>query len=93
MKTTTARLALPALAALLALPLGGCKLPYQILSKLVAPKPTPTPTPMPAQPIAAEFRQFTEDRVRGEGQSPSAEVTAELVGTKQSDVCLVSKFT
>lgn len=89
MKTTTARLALPALATLLALPLGGCKLPYQILSKLVAPKPTPTPTPIPAQSIAAEFRQFTEDRVRGEGQSPSAEVTAELVGTKQSSVASV----
>ena len=86
MKTTTARLALPALATLLALPLGGCKLPYQILSKLVAPKPTPTPTPPPAKPVAAEYLEIRDERARGEGLGATATVSVEIPSMKNGDV-------
>jgi hypothetical protein len=85
MRNAPARLALP-LLALLALPLGGCKLPYQILSKLVAPKPTPTPTPIPAQPIAAEFNSIEDERVAGDSQTPRMTVTVTLPGTRNNDV-------
>lgn len=86
MKYAQARLALPLLAALLALPLGGCKLPYQILSKLVAPKVKPTPTPIPAQPVAAEFSQVEDERVAGDSQVPRTTVTVTLPGTKLAEV-------
>ena len=92
MRIAPARLALP-LLALLALPLGGCKLPYQILSKLVAPKPTPTPTPIPAQPIAAEFNSIQDERVAGDSQTPSATLTVTLPGTKQADVAAMRVVT
>lgn len=85
MRNAPARLALP-LLALLALPLGGCKLPYQILSKLVAPKPTPTPTPIPAQAIAAEFNSIEDERVAGDSQTPRMTVTVTLPGTRHNDV-------
>jgi hypothetical protein len=75
------------------LPLGGCKLPYQILSKLVAPKPTPTPTPIPAQPIAAEFNSIQDERVAGDSQTPSATLTVTLPGTKQADVAAMRVVT
>ena len=92
MKIAPARLALP-LLALLALPLGGCKLPYQILSKLVAPKPTPTPTPIPAQPIAAEFNSIEDERVAGDSQTPRTTLTVTLPGTKQNDVAAMRVVT
>ena len=92
MKTAPARLALP-LLALLALPLGGCKLPYQILSKLVAPKPTPTPTPIPAQAIAAEFNSIEDERVAGDSQTPRMTVSVTLPGTKQNDVAAMRVVT
>jgi hypothetical protein len=88
MKNLPARLALPLLALLLAIPSGGCKLPYQILSRIVAPKPkaTPVPTPIPAQAVAAEFSQIEDERVAGDSQQPRMTVTVTLPGTKQSDV-------
>lgn len=92
MRIAPARLALP-LLALLALPLGGCKLPYQILSKLVAPKPTPTPTPIPAQAIAAEFNSIEDERVAGDSQTPRMTVTVTLPGTKQNDVAAMRVVT
>jgi hypothetical protein len=92
MRNAPARLALP-LLALLALPLGGCKLPYQILSKLVAPKPTPTPTPIPAQPIAAEFSSIEDERVAGDSQTPRTTVTVNLPGTKHNDVAAMRVVT
>ena len=88
-----ARLALPLLALLLALPLGGCKLPYQILSKLVAPKATPTPTPIPAQPVAAEFSQVEDERVAGDSGLPRTTVTVTLPGTKESEVAAMRVVT
>ena len=92
MKNAPARLALP-LLALLALPLGGCKLPYQILSKLVAPKPTPKPTPIPAQPIAAEFNSIEDERVAGDSQTPRTTLTVTLPGTKHNDVAAMRVVT
>ncbi|MCL4806551.1 MAG: hypothetical protein KJ062_01945, partial [Thermoanaerobaculia bacterium] len=92
MTNARARLLLPCLA-LLALPLGGCKLPYQVLSKLVAPKPTPTPTPIPAQPVAAEFRSIEDERVAGDSQTPRATLTVTLPGTKQADVAAMRVVT
>ena len=92
MKIVPARLALP-LLALLALPLGGCKLPYQVLSKLVAPKPTPTPTPIPAQPIAAEFSAIEDERVAGDSQTPRMTLTVTLPGTKHNDVAAMRVVT
>ena len=95
MKNAPARLALPLLALLLALPSGGCKLPYQILSKLVAPKakPTPVPTPIPAQAVAAEFRSIEDERVAGDSQTPRATLTVTLPGTKQADVAAMRVVT
>jgi hypothetical protein len=92
MRNAPARLALP-LLALLALPIGGCKLPYQVLSKLVAPKATPTPTPIPAQPIAAEFNSIEEERVAGDSQEPRTTVTVILPGTKHNDVAAMRVVT
>lgn len=92
MRKAPARLALP-LLALLALPLCGCKLPYQILSKLVAPKPTPTPTPIPAQPVAVEFNSIEDERVAGDSQTPRMTVTVTLPGTKNNDVAAMRVVT
>lgn len=94
MKKSPARLALP-LLALLALPLGGCKLPYQILSKLVAPKakPTPAPTPIPAQAIAAEFNSIEDERVAGDSQTPRTTLSVTLPGTKNNDVAAMRVVT
>ncbi len=93
MRNAPARLALPLLALVLALPSGGCKLPYQILSKLVAPKPTPTPTPIPAQPVAVEFNSIEDERVAGDSQTPRMTVTVTLPGTKQNDVAAMRVVT
>lgn len=92
MKIAPARLALP-LLALLALPLGGCKLPYQIISKLVGPKATPTPTPIPAQAIAAEFSAIEDERVAGDSQTPRTTLTVTLPGTKHNDVAAMRVVT
>ncbi|MBK9087521.1 MAG: hypothetical protein IPL90_00060 [Holophagales bacterium] len=92
MRNAPARLAI-ALLALLALPLGGCKLPYQIISKLVGPKATPTPTPIPAQPIAAEFSAIEDERVAGDSQTPRMTVTVTLPGTKHNDVAAMRVVT
>ena len=92
MRHARARLALPILAFLV-LPLGGCKLPYQIISKLVAPKATPTPTPIPAQPIAAEFSSIEDERVAGDSQVPRATLTVTLPGTKQAEVAAMRVVT
>lgn len=92
MRNVPARLALP-LLALLALPLGGCKLPYQIIAKLVGPKTTPTPTPIPAQAIAAEFNSIEDERVAGDSQTPRMTVTVTLPGTKQNDVAAMRVVT
>jgi len=86
MKRTPARIALPLVLALLASALAGCKLPYEILSKLVAPKPTPTPTPVPAKSIQAAAFQISDDRVRGEGDTSRASIQVELAGTKRGIV-------
>lgn len=92
MKIAPARLALP-LLALLALPLGGCKLPYQIISKLVGPKATPTPTPIPAQSIATEFSAIEDERVAGDSQTPRMTLTVTLPGTKHNDVAAMRVVT
>lgn len=84
MKRTPVSLALA--AALLAAPTAGCKLPYQILSKLVAPKPTPTPTPPPAKPVAAEYLEIRDERARGEGLGATATVSVEIPSMKNGDV-------
>ena len=84
MKRTPVSLALA--AALLAAPTAGCKLPYQILSKLVAPKPTPTPTPPPAKPVAAEYLEIRDERARGEGLGSTATVSVEIPSMKNGDV-------
>jgi hypothetical protein len=86
MTRTPARLGLPLLAFLLAIPLASCKLPYEILVKLVGPKRATTPTPIPAQPIEAVFAQINDERVRGDSESSTCNLTVDLPGTKGTQV-------